>query len=189
MAAGDEVSKLIFLGPPGSGKGTQAEVIAAKLGVAHVSTGAMLRDAVDAESRLGRKVESIMASGALVDDATMGEVVRDRLTEANSQAGFILDGYPRTLPQAEALESILAASDVDLDAVVLLDVPEEELIRRALARNRGDDTEEVIRERQRLYREKTEPLAGYYRERGLLRVVDGDAPIDEVTSRILEAVD
>jgi len=181
--------KLVFLGPPGSGKGTQAEVLAEHLGVPHISTGAMLRDAVAEGSDLGKKVEAIMNSGALVDDDTMAEVVRDRLAKDDARKGFILDGYPRTLPQAETLGTILAGDDAALDGVVLIDVPEEELVRRALARQRADDKEEVIRERLRVYREKTEPLIEYYRGRGLLRAVDGDAAIEEVTSRILGVID
>jgi len=193
VAAGPEpaemgAAKLVFLGPPGSGKGTQAEILAETLGVSHISTGAMLRDAVAEGSELGRKVDGIMSSGALVDDDTMAEVVRDRLAKNDARAGFILDGYPRTLPQAETLEGILAATEGALDGVVLIDVPEGELVRRALARQRADDKEEVVRERLRVYREKTEPLIGYYRDRGLLREVDGDTAIEAVTSRILEAI-
>ena len=192
-ARSDETGvKLVFLGPPGSGKGTQAEVLAEQLGVSHISTGAMLRDAVEEGSDLGRKVEAIMNSGALVDDDTMADVVRDRLAKSDARRGFILDGYPRTLPQAETLGAILTGQPgggATLDAVVLIDVPEDELVRRALARQRADDKEEVVRERLRVYREKTEPLIGHYRERHLLRAVDGNAPIEEVTSRILGAID
>ena len=188
MAGEADAARLVFLGPPGSGKGTQAEVIAETLGVPHVSTGDMLRAAVDEGSELGRKVEEIMGAGELVDDDTMAEVVRARLAKDDARKGFILDGYPRTLPQAETLEGILDGRDEELDAVVLIEVPEEELVRRSLERQRADDTEEVIRERQRVYRHKTEPLIDHYREHGLLREVDGHAPIEEVTSRILEVV-
>jgi adenylate kinase len=126
-----------------------------------------------------------MASGALVDDATIGEVVRDRLERPDARAGFLLDGYPRTLPQAESLAAMLGRSSRPLDLVLLVDVAEDELVRRAVARGREDDKEDVVRERLRVYREKTEPLIGYYRRRGLLRVVDGDRPIAEVTARLL----
>jgi adenylate kinase len=153
----------------------------------------MLRDAVAEGSELGRKVDGIMSSGALVDDDTMAEVVRERLAKDDARRGFILDGYPRTLPQAETLGTILSAdpsgTGATLDAVVLIDVPEDELVRRALARQRADDKEEVVRERLRVYREKTEPLIDHYRGRGLLRAVDGNATIDEVTARILGAID
>lgn len=181
-------TRLVLLGPPGSGKGTQAEILEGELGVPAISTGDMLREAVAENSPLGRQVESIMSSGALVDDATMAEVVRERLGRRDAVGGFILDGYPRTLPQAETLRSILEGSEAELDAVVLVDVPEEELISRALARGRSDDSEEVIRERLRVYREKTRPLVEHYEERSLLRTVDGHAGIEEVSRRILDAV-
>jgi adenylate kinase len=188
VAAEADTRKLVLLGPPGSGKGTQAERIAKELDVPHISTGDMLREAVEEGTELGRRVESIMNSGALVDDDTMAEVVRERLARDDAREGFILDGYPRTLPQAETLDSILSASGGGVEAVVLIDVPEDELVRRSLARQRADDTEKVIRERQRVYREKTEPLIGHYRAKGLLEEVDGDASIEEVTSRIVEVV-
>lgn len=184
--AGD--TRLVLLGPPGSGKGTQAEILAQRMGVPAISTGDMLREAVAEGSDLGRQVESIMSSGALVDDDTMAEVVRERLGRQDAAKGFILDGYPRTLPQAETLESILQRSGAELDAVVLVDVPEEELISRAVARGRSDDSADVIRERLRVYREKTRPLVEHYQERRLLREVDGYASIEEVNRRILDAV-
>jgi len=177
-------ARMVLLGPPGAGKGTQAQLLAARLGVPAISTGDMLRAAVAAGSELGGRVESIMASGALVDDALMAEVVRERVAQADTDRGYLLDGYPRTLPQAETLAGILDDAGQALDAVLLVDVPEDELVRRALLRGRGDDKEEVIRERLRLYREKTEPLIGYYRERGLLREIDGNLPVEEVTSRM-----
>lgn len=181
-------AKIVLLGPPGSGKGTQADLLAGELGVPHVSTGEMLRDAVAEGSTLGRKVSGIMNAGALVDDTTMAEVVRGRLGRTDARGGFILDGYPRNRSQAETLEAILSASDRELDAVVLLEVPEEELVERMTGRGRADDGEEVIRERLRLYHDKTEPLVGYYDERGLLRPVDGVGSVEDVTARILEAI-
>jgi adenylate kinase len=180
--------KVVLLGPPGAGKGTQAQLLAARLGVPAISTGDMLREAVAAGSELGHRVAGIMAAGGLVDDALMAEVVRDRLSKPDAHEGYLLDGYPRTLPQAKTLEGILADSGRELDAVVMVDVPEEELVRRALLRGRADDAEEVIRERQRVYREKTAPLIGYYRERGLLREIDGHLPVDEVTAHMFAAL-
>lgn len=174
------------MGPPGAGKGTQAQVLSGRLGVPAISTGDMLREAVADGSELGRKVKGIMASGALVDDATMAEVVRERLAKPDACDGFLLDGYPRTLPQAETLAGILREGGCGLDAVLLVDVPEDELVRRTLQRGRADDKEEVIRERLRVYREKTAPLIGYYRERGLLREIDGDRPVDQVTAGMFE---
>ncbi|HEX6899629.1 MAG TPA: adenylate kinase [Thermoanaerobaculia bacterium] len=179
-------ARVVLLGPPGAGKGTQAQVLCQRLGVPAISTGDMLREAVAEGTELGAKVQGIMASGALVDDATMAEVVRERLAKPDADRGFLLDGYPRTLPQAETLAGILQRAGQDLDAVLLVDVPEDELVRRALLRGRGDDKEEVIRERLRVYREKTAPLIGYYRERGLLRELDGNRPVEEVTARMLE---
>lgn len=176
--------KVVLLGPPGAGKGTQAQLLSARLGIPAISTGDMLREAVAAGSELGRRVEGIMAAGKLVDDALMAEVVRDRLAKPDAGSGYLLDGYPRTLPQAKTLEGILEESGQQLDAVVMVDVPVDELVRRSLLRGRADDTEEVIRERQRVYREKTEPLIGYYRERGLLREIDGHRPVDEVTAHM-----
>lgn len=177
-------TRLVFLGAPGSGKGTQAEQLSERLGVPAVSTGEMLRSAVAAQNELGRRVAEIMGSGDLVDDATMEAVVEERLDREDARSGFILDGYPRTLAQAEALDRILAGRDEELHAVVLIEVPESELVRRALARQRDDDTEDVIRTRLDVYREKTEPLVRHYAERGQLHRVDGDRPIDEVTDAI-----
>ena len=185
MAGEAKRPRIVLLGPPGAGKGTQAELLAGQLGVPAISTGDMLREAVADGSELGGKVQGIMASGALVDDATMAEVVRERLAKPDALKGFLLDGYPRTLPQAETLAGILREAGRDLDAVLLVDVPEDELVRRALLRGRGDDKEEVIRERLRVYREKTEPLIGYYRERGLLREIDGNRPVEDVTAGML----
>ncbi len=178
--------RAVMLGAPGSGKGTQAEFLASALGVPAISTGAMLRDAVALGSALGRKVEGIMASGALVDDGLMAEVVRERLARPDAAGGFLLDGYPRTTGQAATLDSILDERREKLDAVVMLDVPEPVLVARAVARQRADDREEVVRERLRVYREKTEPLVAHYELRGLLRRIDGERTVDEVTAAILK---
>lgn len=180
--------RAVMLGAPGSGKGTQAEVLAKALGIPAISTGEMLRQAVAAGSELGGRVEGIMAAGKLVDDALMAEVVADRLARPDAAAGFLLDGYPRTPPQAVTLDELLAAREARLDAVVLLEVPEEELVRRALGRRRADDTEEVIRERLRVYREKTEPLVDHYQRRGVLVRIDGNRPINTVTQVALAAL-
>ena len=179
-------TRVVLLGPPGAGKGTQAQVLCERLGVPAISTGDMLREAVADGSELGRKVQGIMAAGALVDDGTMADVVRERLVKPDTRGGFLLAGYPRTLPQAETLAGILRETGQELNAVLLVTVPEDELVRRTLLRGRADDKEDVIRERLRVYREKTEPLIGYYRERGLLRELDGNRPIEEVTARMLE---
>lgn len=177
--------RIVLVGPPGAGKGTQAALLTERLGVPAISTGEMLRAAVTEGSELGDKVRQIMADGGLVDDETMAEVVRERLAKPDARDGFLLDGYPRTLPQAETLQRILGEAGRRLDAVLLVEVPEEVLVSRALLRKRADDSEEIVRERMRVYREKTEPLIGYYKERGLLREIDGNRPIEEVTAQVL----
>jgi adenylate kinase len=181
--------RVVLLGPPNAGKGTQSAMLCSQLGVPCVSTGDMLRREAESGTPLGLRVKAIMDSGGLVDDATMAEVVRARLQQSDAAQGFVLDGYPRTLAQAETLAGILAAAGTPLDAVLLITVPEEELERRALARGRSDDREDVIRERLRVYREKTEPLIGYYRRLGLLREIDGHRPADEVGGQLLAALE
>lgn len=176
---------MVLLGPPGAGKGTQAHVLCERLGVCAISTGDMLREAVAAGSELGLRVQEVVNAGGLVDDATMAAVVRDRLAKPDAREGFLLDGYPRTLPQAETLAGILRDAGLSLNAVLLVEVPEDELVRRTLARGRADDKEEVVRERLRVYREKTAPLIGYYRERHLLHEIDGNRPVEEVTAQML----
>lgn len=193
MAAADAIpnaerARIVFLGPPGSGKGTQAELLAESLGIPAISTGEMLRAAVAAGSALGERVQGVMARGELVSDELMAEVVRDRLAQSDAERGFLLDGYPRTRPQADTLGEILAERSQDLDHVVLIDVPEGELVKRALARQRDDDQEEVVRERLRVYVEKTAPLVDLYRGRSLLREVDGHQSIEAVTAAVAEAV-
>jgi adenylate kinase len=180
--------RVAFFGAPGSGKGTQATLLAERLGVPSVSTGDMLRQAVKSGSALGRQVESTIAAGRLVDDATMAELVRERLSQADARGGFLLDGYPRTLPQADTLAEILRQQGETLDAVIFLEVPEEELVRRMSGRGRADDSEATVRERLRVYREQTTPLMGYYRNRGLLRRIDGHRAVGEVAEAILAAL-
>jgi adenylate kinase len=173
-------ARIVLLGAPNSGKGTQAAFLARRLGVPAISTGDMLRAARAAGSALGERVQGVMAAGGLVDDALMAEVIGDRLAQTDAGVGFVLDGYPRTLPQAETLAGILRGQGVGLDAVVSLAVPEATLIERGLARGREDDRAEVIRERQRVYR--------HYDAQGLLREIDGNQSIEEVTARIVAAI-
>lgn len=180
--------RLLLVGPPGAGKGTQAAFLSKALRVPTVSTGEMLRAAVAAGSDLGRQVAGIMRRGVLVDDETMAQVVRTRLAADDVQGGFLLDGYPRTLTQAETLDSILDEEEVALDAVLVLEVPEEELVERALARKREDDKEDVIRHRIGVYEEDTAPLVDFYDRRGILRRIDGDQPIERVTLALLAAL-
>ena len=180
--------RLVLLGPPNSGKGTQARAVAERLGVPAVSTGDMLRLAVAEGSELGRRVGSILDAGELVDDATMADLVRERLGRPDTSGGFLLDGYPRTAGQAVTLREILTAREEELTAVLLLEVAEEALVERGRGRGRADDDVEVLRERLRVYREQTAPLIGYYSGLGLLRKIDGDRPIEEVTSHIFAAL-
>jgi adenylate kinase len=148
----------------------------------------MLRDAVRGGSPLGRKVKETMEAGLLVDDETMVGVVRERLARDDAREGFLLDGYPRTVSQAETLASILEAQATRLDAVVLLEVPTEELVRRAIARQREDDREEVVRERLKIYEQKTAPLIAHYEGQGLVRRIDGTRPVDAVTTAVEHAL-
>lgn len=180
--------RLVLLGPPGSGKGTQAELLAARLGVPAISTGNMLREAVAAGTELGRRVHGFLSLGALVDDATMAEVVRERLAHPDAERGFLLDGYPRTRAQAETLEELLARRGQSLDAVLLIDVPEPELMQRLASRGRQDDQRQVALARLDVFRETNPELVGYYGRRSLLRAIDGHQPIERVTSDILAAL-
>ena len=179
---------LVFLGPPGSGKGTQAAMLAEAAGVPAISTGDMLRAAVAARSELGKRVEGVLASGALVSDDLMAEVVEERLAEDDASAGFLLDGYPRTPPQAETLAGILERNETTLDHVLLIEVPDEKLVERLLARGRDDDTEEVIRKRLVIYQESTAPLVDHYDSFDLVRRIDGDQSVEDVAVAIREAV-
>lgn len=181
MSSGKKGRRLVFLGPPNSGKGTQAALLASHLGIPAISTGEMLRSAVEQGSDLGSKVESVMARGALVGDDLMADIVRERLARDDVKKGFILDGYPRTPAQAATLEQLL---DSDLDAVVLIEAAEDVLIARALARGREDDKEEVVRERLRVYQEKTESLVAFYERQGLLHRIEGNQSIEEVQAEI-----
>ena len=155
--------KLLFVGPPGAGKGTQAMAVAESLGIAHVSTGEMFR-ALDESTELGRRVKDIMASGAYVPDSIVIEMLEGRISQDDAADGYILDGFPRTLPQADALDDFLG--DAGLDADVLFVVDEEEIVQRMMARGRADDTEAAIRTRLEVYKEQTEPLIAKYDQSG-----------------------
>jgi adenylate kinase len=182
--------RVVFLGPPGSGKGTQAKLASRRLGVPSFSTGDMLRAAVQAGTPLGRQTRDVMARGELVPDETVLTLVREAAASAESRNGFLLDGFPRTIPQAESLERMLSERGLALDAVVNLAVPDENLVARLVSRGEGraDDNPETVRERLRVYREKTEPLVGFYEKRGLLVSVDGVGEIPEVAERIAGAL-
>ncbi|PYQ66323.1 MAG: adenylate kinase [Acidobacteria bacterium] len=184
--------RLIFLGPPGSGKGTQAKLLAERLGVPAISTGDMLRDAVRRGTPLGRRAQAIMDAGELVPDDVVIGLVRERIALPDAAKGFLLDGFPRTIEQAEALDRILRGNAAPLDGVINLLVPEGTLLERLLGRaaleGRSDDRRETVAERLRIYREKTAPLVQHYRDLGLLTDVDGSGSIDEVAGRIDRAL-
>jgi adenylate kinase len=186
--------RLILLGPPGAGKGTQAQRLVAKHGIVQLSTGDMLRAAVQAGTPVGTKVKDIMDRGELCPDELVVAIVGDRIEEPDARNGFILDGFPRTVAQAEALERLLHEKHMELDGVVELKVDENALLRRIenrvaemTARGeplRKDDNPEVLKTRLEAYRRQTAPLTHYYQDKGMLRVVDGMAPIDDVTAAI-----
>jgi adenylate kinase len=185
--------RLVILGPPGAGKGTQAKRIAAKFGVPAISTGDIFRWHVEHRTELGLLVDEIMKSGKYVPDEVTNDLVRGRLLEADCEVGFVLDGYPRTAAQVDELDSVLASHGHVLDVVLELTVDTDEVVSRLLKRahtdGRPDDTEDVIRHRQVVYAEQTAPLVEIYSKRGLLVKVDGLGEIDDVTNRLLAALD
>jgi len=211
--------RLILLGPPGAGKGTQAQRLVQKHGIVQLSTGEMLRAAVAAGTPIGLQAKDIMASGALVPDQIVISIISDRLDQPDMKKGFILDGFPRTVPQAEAFEAMLQKRNLSLDGVIDLIVPRDELIARLSGRRtckqcghmyhlrfnppktpgvcdecggelyqRPDDREETVAARMEVYEKQTEPLREHYRQKGTLRLVDGDRPTDEVFAQILRRV-
>lgn len=190
--------RLILLGPPGAGKGTQAKRLVAKYGILQLSTGDMLRAAVKAGTPVGRQVQEIMARGALVPDDVVVGIVAERIAQPDARKGFILDGFPRTVPQAAALDRMLQEKGLALDAVIELRVDEDVLVERIESRIaemkalgeplRDDDSPKVLKQRLAAYRDQTTPLIAYYRDRGRLRSVDGMAPIADVTAAIDKAL-
>jgi adenylate kinase len=184
--------RLILLGPPGAGKGTQAARLAGRLGVPQISTGDLLRQAVASGSELGRRVRSTLERGELVPDQIVIEVAEERLSRPDARQGFVLDGFPRTVKQAEALDRILAELGCALQRCVALEVDEdavvERLRRRELLEGRSDDSPETIRNRIRVYRREIPPVIDYYRGRSLLRELDGMGSVEEVGQAIEEAL-
>lgn len=206
--------RLIFIGPPGAGKGTQCARITKTLGIPHISTGDMFRAAVAQGTPMGEQAKGYMDRGELVPDDVVIGVVRERLAGSDVEPGFLLDGFPRTVPQAEALQDTLREIDRELDAVVLLEVPDNKIVARIVGRrtdptsgriyhltfdppppeiaprlvHRDDDTEEAVRSRLKAYHEQTAPLVPFYQELGVLRRVDGVGSVDEVTERLLAAL-
>jgi len=184
---------IIFFGPPGSGKGTQASRVAADLAIPQISTGDLLRSHVSQGTALGKVAKPIMESGALVPDDLVTAMLRERLAQKDASGGALFDGYPRTVPQAAALDGILAERGGKVGAVLFIDVPDapivDRLVKRAALEGRADDTPETIRERLRVYREKTAPLADRYQAAGVLRTIDGFRSIDAVAADVRAAVE
>lgn len=182
--------RVVLVGPPGAGKGTQATIICARLGVPHISTGDLFRGHVRTQTELGRAAQEYMNRGDLVPDSVTNEMVRQRLAEADAAGGFVLDGFPRTVAQAEVLAGILVDLGVELDAVLEFQVPEEVVLERLLARalkeGRADDTAEVIHNRFEVYRSETAQLLSHYADKAVQ--VDAVGSVDEVTARALKAL-
>ncbi|MDX1639419.1 MAG: adenylate kinase [Balneolaceae bacterium] len=178
--------RLIIFGPPGAGKGTQAQKISEEYEIPHLSTGEIFRSAIKNETELGKKVKSILDAGELVPDETVVDLVEEELQKEKYQDGYILDGFPRTVPQAEAFEEILQSNNQSLDAFLVLEVPEDELVKRILSRGEGrsDDTEEGVKNRLEVYQNETAPVLNYYRKHGKVQKIDGVGSIDEIFGRI-----
>lgn len=184
--------RVVFMGPPGAGKGTQAALLASRLGIPHISTGDIFRANVAADTELGKQARQFMDAGEYVPDTVTNAMVRDRLTHDDCRPGFLLDGYPRTVEQVAELDAMLRSAGQKLDIVVELTVDIDEvvtrLVKRALDQGRSDDTEEVLRRRLEVYAEQTAPLIRTYSDRGLLVQVDGMGLIEEVTERLIAVV-
>ncbi len=183
---------ILVLGPQGSGKGTQAKRLCAERRIPHISTGDMFRAAIAAGTDLGRAVEPILASGALVPDELTVALIRERLSEPDAAPGFVLDGFPRNLAQAEALDAMLAGIARGIDAVLFFDLDDttatERMLGRAAAEGRADDTPDVIAKRLQVYHDQTEPLVAYYGAGGLLVTLRAERPVDEVHGQIADAL-
>lgn len=180
---------VVFLGPPGAGKGTQSQRLAAQLGIPHCSTGDMFRNACQKQTELGQTVTEYLQSGRLVPDSLVGQLVAERLSEKDCLQGCVLDGFPRTVPQAEQFDSWAAQSYRPISMVVAIEVDEQTLLDRLAERGRQDDDREVVLERFRQYEALTLPLLDYYRNRGILKPVDGVGSMDEVYQRIEQVVE
>ena len=183
---------MLIVGPPGAGKGTQASAVAEAYGIPAISTGDIFRANIEQGTDLGKQVQEVMASGGFVPDELTNSIVADRLKQDDAQGGFLLDGYPRTTEQVHELDRILAESGAELDAVIQLQADTDEVVKRltkrALEQGRVDDTEDVIRHRQDLYREQTEPVIAIYAERGVVVEVDGLGTVDDVAARVRDGL-
>jgi len=182
---------LILFGPPGAGKGTQAKIVADKYNVTQLSTGDMFRYNIKNQTEIGKKVKTILDEGALVPDQLVVDMVAEELKKPKYENGYILDGFPRTVGQAEALDQLLDNRGENIKSFIMLDVPEEELVKRILSRGEGrsDDTVEGVKKRLAVYREETEPVKDYYEQQGLVNYIDGVGSIDDIFERIQSVVE
>ncbi len=192
--AGEKVHRIVLLGPPGAGKGTQAVLITKKLDIPHISTGDMMRQAVAEQTELGLKAKTFMDAGSLVPDELVIDIIKARLTKSDCARGFLFDGYPRTVAQAESLTKILAEMGKPLSHVVEIVVPESALIDRIVKRGEGgsgrsDDTQEVASIRYKVYLDQTAPVSQYYHKIGPVQEINGIGTVDEVNQRILQVLD
>jgi adenylate kinase len=182
--------RLLLLAPPGAGKGTQGVRLAEHYKVTHISSGDLLREHLRAGDELGRRVQAYLAAGDLVPDKVMNDLLQEPILKAVAHGGFVLDGYPRTIQQAQLAYEVAHQLHTDFQVVIFLDVPDDVLVGRLLARGRGaDDTEDTIRHRLEVYHDETEPLIAFYESRGIVRRVNGDQPIEDVTVACVAAVD
>jgi adenylate kinase len=182
------VARLILFGPPGAGKGTQAVELSTRFSVPHISTGDLFRAAVSEQTPLGVKAQNYLDRGELVPDDLVIDMIRERLVQPDTQAGWLLDGFPRTVPQAHALDDLLSSIHQGLDQVVNLQVPDTFLVERLLGRGRKDDSEDVIRRRLQVYHDQTAPLTRFYGDRNQLTDIDGSVPVETVTAAIQAAL-
>ncbi len=183
---------IIFMGPPGAGKGTQAKLICDKFQIPQISTGEILRNSIKEGTELGKQAKQYIDKGELVPDSVVIGIVEERIKHDDCKNGFLLDGFPRTIKQAEELEKMLSNLNKKIDSVINLDVPEEELVKRLLNRaileNRTDDTEPVIRNRMKTYFEQTYPLIEYYKNKGMLKNINGIGTVEEIFTRIISSL-